>query len=328
MCSRTHAATQSLQLQLETLAKKGATALERFEAYTTEPTRAVFEMAEVTRALSALPAVTNQVLFLREQIEMRSLGVGWSDLSTTISAGKDESQEQLVRRLKGHLKHVLVEEKARLRNGFEMPAEAPMPDFERKSEKQLGTPTADAQELARRSLMSPEQIRAASQRERERREAAGFTDGVQMVMPREAPPLDNSLVGTQLEARCARRTHRSGDAATLSQPAALTAAAGLLGHVQVDGGRLEREDVVSLRGQAHRRWRDRQGPRRRVLHRTGASAGSESRDRLLLLLLTPVAWIRGVCGRRRSSRQEAWRSSSGRRTRSAASQSRRSCGCS
>ena len=79
MCSRTHAATQNLQLQLETLAKKGATALERFEAYTTEPTRAVFEMAEVTRALSALPAVTNQVLFLREQIEMRSLGVGWSD---------------------------------------------------------------------------------------------------------------------------------------------------------------------------------------------------------------------------------------------------------
>eukprot|EP00966_Prymnesium_polylepis_P011969 274861-Prymnesium_polylepis.1 len=156
-------------------------------------------MGHVTRTLSSIPAVTNQVSFLREQIEMRTLGLGWSDLATTTSAGKDESQERLVQRLKGHLKEVLIEEKARFRNDFEVPTEAPMPDFERKSEKQLGTPTADAQELARRSLMRPEQVRAAAQRERERREAAGFTDGVQLVMPREPPPLDNTLVGTQLE---------------------------------------------------------------------------------------------------------------------------------
>ena len=38
-----------------------------------------------------------------------------------------------------------------------------------------------------------------SQRERERREAAGFVDGVQSVMPRTAPPIDDTLVGAQLE---------------------------------------------------------------------------------------------------------------------------------
>lgn len=193
MCS------QNLQAQLETLAKKGATALERFEAYTAEPSRAVFDFAQVKRAINGMSAVSNQVAFLREQIEMRSLGLGWSDLHTPISAGKDESQDELAVRLLAHLKAVLREETVRFKSGFKVPADAPMPDFERKSAKQLGTPTADSLELARRAMCSPEQVRAASERERERREAAGFTDGVQRVMPREAPPLDNTLVETQLE---------------------------------------------------------------------------------------------------------------------------------
>ena len=61
------------------------------------------------------------------------------------------------------------------------------PPHQRKTTKQLGTPTADSQELARRSLCSPEQLRAAAERERERQVVAGFADGVQLVMPREAP---------------------------------------------------------------------------------------------------------------------------------------------
>ena len=77
------------------------------------------------------------------------------------------------------------------------PAEAALPDFEAKTRKQLGTHTTDAKALASRALCSPAQIAAASQRERERREAAGFTDAVQMVMPPE--PTLPIAVGTQLE---------------------------------------------------------------------------------------------------------------------------------
>jgi hypothetical protein len=46
--------------------------------------------------------------------------------------------------------------------------EAAMPDFNAKIKKQLGTPTADSTELAARALCSPEQVRIAMQRDRER----------------------------------------------------------------------------------------------------------------------------------------------------------------
>ena len=106
------------------------------------------------------------------------------------------------------MREVLVEEAVRRRRGeivwseagkLLKPEEAAMPDFNSKTQKQLGTPTADSTELAARALCSPEQVAAASQRERERREAAGFTDAVQMTQPPKPPKLNSKLVGTQLE---------------------------------------------------------------------------------------------------------------------------------
>ena len=75
--------------------------------------------------------MSNQVATLREQIELRSLGLGWSDLHTQISAKDGETQVALVARLLAHVKEVLAEEKVRFRNGFVVPTEPPMPDFER-----------------------------------------------------------------------------------------------------------------------------------------------------------------------------------------------------
>ena len=192
----------NLQSQLEALATKGSLALERFEEYTNG--QAVFTPIEMVLALAKIPALTNQQTFLRRQIEMRVYGIGWRDLATTWQH-TGESLADSVSRLKGHLKDVLIEESVRTRRGeivwkdgkLVEPSEAALPDFEAKSRKQLGTRTADAEELSSRALCSPEQIAAASQRERERREAAGFTDAVQMVMP-QAPTLPLA-VGTQLE---------------------------------------------------------------------------------------------------------------------------------
>ena len=193
---------QNLQVQLDSLATKGALALDRFEEYANG--QAVFTPAAVAAALAQIEALSKKQLFMRQQIEMRVNGLGWHDLAVTWQhAG--ESLAESVGRLKGHLKDTLIEEAVRMRRGMVVwdgdrlvtPTEAALPDFQAKSLKQLGTRTADAEELAQRALCSPEQIAAASLRERERREAAGFTDAVQMVMPRE-PKLPLS-VGTLLE---------------------------------------------------------------------------------------------------------------------------------
>ena len=185
---------QNLQLQLEALAEKGAIAQERFDAY---EARAVSTHAMAKQQVAGLPSATARVAYLREQIELRVLGFGWSDLAC--KWGEDsELVEAKAARLLGHLKDVLVEERVRRQNG-EIPTEPPMPEFRAKELKQLGTPTADALELAKRALCSPEQLKAATERERERRQQAGFADEVQAVQQYDAPELDGQLVGARLE---------------------------------------------------------------------------------------------------------------------------------
>mmetsp|Transcript_26922 Transcript_26922/g.66656 ORF Transcript_26922/g.66656 Transcript_26922/m.66656 type:complete len:186 (+) Transcript_26922:314-871(+) len=53
--------------------------------------------------------------------------------------------------------------------------------------------------LASRALCSPEQLQIAVERELERRAAAGFSDAVQAIQPKEPPELDNRLQGKRLE---------------------------------------------------------------------------------------------------------------------------------
>lgn len=121
------------------------------------------------------------------------LGFGWSDLSAPWKKS-NESVDQSIARLLAHLSDVLAAERER-----EIPNEPPMPDFKAKTLKQLGRPTEDAQELAQRALISPEQLAAAIQAEHARREEAGFADSVQAVQPLHAPKLDNEFVGARLE---------------------------------------------------------------------------------------------------------------------------------
>ena len=97
-----------------------------------------------------------------------------------------------------HLKEVLREEKVRDKNG-DVPKEAALPDFEAKSLKQLGQPTADSLALAKKALCSPEQLQAAIARECERRQAAGFADAVQAVQPRQPQLRDKALAGKRFE---------------------------------------------------------------------------------------------------------------------------------
>eukprot|EP00966_Prymnesium_polylepis_P147344 3403353-Prymnesium_polylepis.3 len=180
---------QNLQLQLESLAEKGAIVVERFEAI---EARAVSSFPVARAKVASMDAVAPQIAYLREQLELRVLGCGWSDLAVPIKQAGETPADQ-VKRLLNHLRTVLQEEKERTR-----PTAPPLPDFKAKTLKQLGTPTADSIELASRALCSPEQLRAAIEREQERRVAAGFADAVQALQPTEAPAME-SLGGVRLE---------------------------------------------------------------------------------------------------------------------------------
>ena len=105
---------ENLEIQLDALATKGALALERFEEYSNG--QGYSQPTEAMAALKAIPAASNQQLFLRRQIEMRVNGLGWSEFATPWQK-TGESLEDSVKRLRDHLKDVLVEEAVRRRRG-------------------------------------------------------------------------------------------------------------------------------------------------------------------------------------------------------------------
>lgn len=187
---------QNLQLQLDALAERGAIAIERFHAYEHRAAQSWQQVQVMLQTMAESTAA--QAAYLREQIELRAIGLGWSDLSVSWKQA-NESAEEAVSRLCQHMRETLLPtERTRKQQGL-LPEEPPLPDFKAKSMKQLGKPTTDSTELASFALCSSEQLQAAIERERERRARAGFSDAVQALQPKEAPELDEQLHGKRLE---------------------------------------------------------------------------------------------------------------------------------
>jgi hypothetical protein len=102
--------------------------------------------------------------------------------------------------LTGHLKEILAEEAEQRRAG-ELPEHAPAPIFKRKTFKELGTPTPQAEELgARHTELTPEQLREAAEREQERLEDRGEISRTEDLQGSETPSFD-SLVDKDIEIR-------------------------------------------------------------------------------------------------------------------------------
>lgn len=128
--------------------------------------------------------------WLREQIEMRSVGLSWTDWHTPWSSSKDEyvgSEQQLL----SHLKEVINEETSleqrgllpskekALQSSADLLAECPPPQLKRKTFKSLGTPTVQATELSADKIdLSSEEIAAAAKKRREELELRGEIDWV------------------------------------------------------------------------------------------------------------------------------------------------------
>lgn len=188
---RSHIRKTNSQLELEALIKNFALALSFFDRY---KQRGICSVEAMASHLQSLGSTQMQLDWLREQIEMRVIGLGWVEFRARWSSGVDESVGSLAD-LSTQLSDILEEEQERL-----IPEAAPAPIMQRKTFKQLGIPTVQAELLGDQRLCQSEgELRAAAVLERQRLEACGILDIVGDRQPERPPPLNEELLGRKLE---------------------------------------------------------------------------------------------------------------------------------
>lgn len=186
----------SSEQELESLITRYGIGLSFFERW---KERGVSTVAELKRELKACKDTQAQLDWLREQIEMRTLGLQWVEYNTHWSSSSDETVGT-VPELTEHLKTIMTSERERRAAG-ELPSEAPAPQAKRKTFKELGTLTEQAKGFAAQHQELPAaELRARAEKERERLEAIGELDSVSDGQPRKAPAFD-TLVGKLLDIR-------------------------------------------------------------------------------------------------------------------------------
>lgn len=148
--------------------------------------------------------------WLREQVEMRTVGLGWNQFATQWSSSKDDEIGSL-ESLRDQLKLILVREQEAEKEG-ELPSrdgkteeECPAPQLKRKTFKVLGTPTVQANALCdARTEFSHAELVEKAQRRRQELEEAGEIDWVcdrQPYPSGQGPIPDEQLLGRVLEVR-------------------------------------------------------------------------------------------------------------------------------
>jgi hypothetical protein len=190
----THRRKTNSQLELEALIKQYALALSFFDRW---KKRGV-ALDKLEDALGKIETSQLKLDYLREQIEMRVIGLGFIEFKTPWSSSSDETVGT-VSSLTALLKDILNDENLRRIDG-ELPTAAVVPVMKRKSFKALGTPTAQAEELAGTiKELSPEELLALAKEKRAALEAAGELDALGDVQPDKAPLINASFAGTWLE---------------------------------------------------------------------------------------------------------------------------------
>ena len=171
------------------------------------PSQAAKSMAEVDRSLKVPEA--QQLEYLRKQIELRTIGLGWSQYATRWSSNKD-AKIGTVAHLRALLMEILTEETTQ-RRLKQLPTEAALPQQIKRNHGQLGTADAGAKEICKKQLFSTEELDRQSDAEMQRRIAAGIADTVENMNGPSgeagAPNFDQQLVGKQTEV-CWRYTNK------------------------------------------------------------------------------------------------------------------------
>ena len=191
------------QLELDALVKQYALALSFFKKWKSRGVESAAAMrtklGEIAEAESDTRKATQaQLDYLRLQIEMRVVGLGFSEFKTPWSSGKDE-HVGTVADLTELLKKILKEEHEREACG-ELPEVAVVPVMKRKTFKALGDPTVQAGELgATIKAFTSEELLALAEQKRDEMEAAGELDQVADEQPPDPPAIDASIIGTEIE---------------------------------------------------------------------------------------------------------------------------------
>jgi hypothetical protein len=133
----------------------------------------------------------SQVFELKEQIRIRVVGLGWSDLHVPWSKGGEAFGSA---HLLTELKTIIAEQRTR-----QVPTKAPVPRMERKALPLLGSPTQDLKDLDQRVADDDEAFATAARVEKARREAAGVGDSFENRQAVRPPPI---TVGMRLEQLC------------------------------------------------------------------------------------------------------------------------------
>ena len=143
-----------------------------------------------------------QLEYLRYQIEMRVLGLGWSEYATRWSSAAD-SRIGTVAHLTKLLEELIKEETARKRFPADsvsgLPTEAAPPQLAAGGSTQLGTLDADAVEVRSTTRFNSDELKRKAEAEVERRIAAGISDDTEWRQQEQAPAFDSALVGKRLE---------------------------------------------------------------------------------------------------------------------------------
>lgn len=185
---------EALQRQLNRVVERYAEALELFDQWKTQGVRDRGHLEQMLHGLS----INQQLAELRRQVEMRTVGCGWAEFTTSWSYEANERGATIEQWKSLLLEQILPHEQA-LKAKKKLPAQAAPPRLTRQTLKLLGTVDADAARIEATSLFDTSTLLAKATVARARREAAGISDSVEVRQPSAAPPFDNKLVGKWLE---------------------------------------------------------------------------------------------------------------------------------
>ena len=194
---------EAVQRQLNATVDRYAAALELFDQWETQGVKDRLELDAVLAPMSP----NEQVAELRRQIEMRTLGCGWTQFATKFTFFADE-KEHTTEQLRGVLLEDILPHEIALRRKKKLPTAAAPPQTKVRMLKALGSDDADALRLEAKRASSTQTTCLPRLRRRvsfARRRASPTACRRCSLRRRRRSTLASSASGS----RCAGRTRRT-----------------------------------------------------------------------------------------------------------------------
>ena len=194
---------EAVQRQLLAAIERYAEALELFDAWRARSvgdSGKPLNAEELKRALDAElrgKSDTEKLTVLRQWIEMRSKGLGWTEYAPQWGFDPDQKAATAAAWRELLLNDIFPHE-LQLRRRKQLPKAAAPPQLRVRLAKTLGTADPDVLALEDASLFCVDRLLERAEAARLRREAAGISCGVELRQP-PRPAFDSQLVGRWLE---------------------------------------------------------------------------------------------------------------------------------